>query len=133
MLYTRRDLGKIALGALPFACARGAAYIDSKFYGVQIGAITYSFNSIANPDTEAIIRAYVEIGLGEAELMSNHCEALAGAPPAASRSGRGARRGGDARAAGGQASPAGTNSQLARVGVRFYLEECAQQIQRCRH
>jgi len=44
--------------------------------GVRIGAITYSFNRIASPDPEAIVRAYVEIGLGEAELMSNHCEAL---------------------------------------------------------
>jgi sugar phosphate isomerase/epimerase len=89
MVYTRRDLGKMALASLPLAAARGAARIDSKFYGVQIGAITYSFNSIANPDPEAVIRAYVEIGLGEAELMSNHCEALAGAPRAA-RGGRGA-------------------------------------------
>jgi sugar phosphate isomerase/epimerase len=86
MRYTRRDFGKAAL-ALPLAGALRAAQIDSKFNGVQIGAITYSFNSIANPDPEAIIRAYVEIGLGEAELMSNHCEALAGAP-------RGARGGG---------------------------------------
>jgi sugar phosphate isomerase/epimerase len=83
-------LGKIALACLPVARARGAAYIDSKFYGVQIGAITYSFNSIANPDPEAIIRAYAEIGLGEAELMSNHCEALAGAPRATRGGGRGA-------------------------------------------
>ncbi len=90
MLYSRRDLGKIALGAAPLVCARGATNIDSRFYGVQIGAITYSFNSIANPDPEAIIRAYVEIGLGEAELMSNHCEALAGAPRAARGGGRGA-------------------------------------------
>ncbi len=90
MPYTRRDFGKIALASLPLAGARGAAKIDSKFYGVQIGAITYSFNSIANPDPEAIIRAYVEIGLGEAELMSNHCEALAGAPRAARGGGRGA-------------------------------------------
>ena len=90
MLYTRRDLGKLALASMPLAGARGAASIDSMFYGVQIGAITYSFNSIANPDTEAIIRAYVEIGLGEAELMSNHCEALAGAPRAARGGGRGA-------------------------------------------
>jgi sugar phosphate isomerase/epimerase len=85
MRYTRRDLGKLALASLPLVGApgaRAAAKIDSKFYGVQIGAITYSFNSIANPDPEAIIRAYVEIGLGEAELMSNHCEALAGAPRA---------------------------------------------------
>ena len=80
MLYTRRDAGRLALAALPFASALRAAKIDSRFNGVQIGAITYSFNSIAAPDPEAIIRAYVEIGLGEAELMSNHCEALAGAP-----------------------------------------------------
>jgi sugar phosphate isomerase/epimerase len=86
MVHTRRDFGKLALGALPLAVAR-AARIDSMFYGVQIGAITYSFNSIANPDAEAIVRAYVEIGLGEAELMSNHCEALAGAPRAPGRGG----------------------------------------------
>jgi len=79
MLYNRRDFGKLALAAVPLAGAR-AAMINSKFHGVQIGAITYSFNRIASPDAEAIIRAYVEIGLGEAELMSNHCEALAGAP-----------------------------------------------------
>src|SRR5882762_4273973 len=88
MLYTRRDIGKLALAAAPLARALGAPKINSKFYGVQIGAITYSFNSIANPDPEAIIRAYVEIGLGEAELMSNHCEALAGAPRAAAGGGR---------------------------------------------
>ena len=90
MHYTRRDFGKLALAAAPLAGAYAAAPIDSKFHGVQIGAITYSFNSIANPDPEAIIRAYVEIGLGETELMSNHCEALAGAPRAGRGGGRGA-------------------------------------------
>ncbi len=80
MQFTRRDLGKIALASVPLVQAFGAKRIDSKFGGVQIGAITYSFNRIASPDPEAIIKAYVEIGLGEAELMSNHCEALAGAP-----------------------------------------------------
>lgn len=82
MELTRRDVGRLALAALPLSRAWGGSRIDSKFHGVQIGAITYSFNRIASPDPEAIIRAYVEIGLGEAELMSNHCEALAGAPPA---------------------------------------------------
>ncbi len=77
MPYNRRDFGKIALASLPLA--RLYAAINSKFNGVQIGAITYSFNSIAS-DPQAIIKAMVEIGLGEAELMSNHCEALAGAP-----------------------------------------------------
>jgi len=96
MGYSRRDIGKIALASLPLASALGANRIDSKFGGVQVGAITYSFNTIASPDPEAIIRAYVEIGLGEAELMSNHCEALAGAPPMPSfgRGGAGRGRGG---------------------------------------
>ena len=69
MQFTRRDLGKIALASVPLCRASGAKMIDSKFGGVQIGAITYSFNRIASPDPEAIIKAYVEIGLGEAELM----------------------------------------------------------------
>ena len=80
MQFTRRQVGKLALASLPLAHSLRAKTIDSKFGGVQIGAITYSFNRIASPDPEAIIRAYVEIGLGEAELMSNHCESLAGAP-----------------------------------------------------
>ena len=54
------------------------ARIDSKIKGVQIGAITYSFRTIPNADD--IIKAYQTIGLGEMELMSNHAEALAGAP-----------------------------------------------------
>ena len=81
MEFTRRDLGRIALASASLREALGAKRIDSVFGGVQIGAITYSFNRIASPDPEAIIKAFVEIGLGEAELMSNHCEALAGAPP----------------------------------------------------
>ena len=95
MQITRRDLGKIAMASVPLSRAFAAKTIDSKFGGVQIGAITYSFNRIASPDPEAIIKAYVEIGLGEAELMSNHCEALAGAPamPMFGRGGGGAGRG----------------------------------------
>src|SRR5450756_2521438 len=103
MQFTRRDMGRIALASAPLAGAFGAKRIDSKFGGVQIGAITYSFNRIANPDPEAIIKAYVEIGLGEAELMSNHCEGLAGAPamPAFGRGGGGAGRGPGGGAPGG--------------------------------
>ena len=104
MDFTRRDLGKLALVSVPLSRAFGAKKIDSKFGGVQIGAITYSFNRIASPDPEAIIKAYVEIGLGEAELMSNHCEALAGAP-AMPAFGRGGFGGGAGRAPG--AAPAG--------------------------
>jgi len=107
MELTRRDLGKIALAAAPLSRAFGAKMIDSKIDGVQIGAITYSFNRIASPNPEAIIKAYGEIGLGECELMSNHCEALAGAPamPAFGRGpgggGRGPGAGGPGRGQGG--------------------------------
>ena len=92
MQFTRRDLGRIALASVPLRAALGAKRINSVFGGVRIGAITYSFNRIASPDPEAIVRAFVEVGLGEAELMSNHCEALAGAPqmPAGGGGGRGA-------------------------------------------
>ena len=120
MEFTRRDLGKIALASVPLSRAMGGSkMIDSKFGGVQIGAITYSFNRIASPDPEAIIKAYVEIGLGEAELMSNHCEALAGAPamPMFGRGGGGAGRArggegpGGAPGAAPAAAPAGAPGQ----------------------
>jgi len=114
MEFTRRDLGKIALASLPLTRAFGANRIDSKIEGVQIGAITYSFNTIASPDPQKIIDAYVEVGLGEAELMSNHCEALAGAPamPNYGRGGGGGRGfGGPPRAAApDQASAAGASA-----------------------
>src|SRR5262245_35583470 len=85
MLYTRRDIGKIALASLPAATA--LAKPDSKFGGVQIGAITYSFRSMN--DLDQIIKAYSEIGLSECEIMSNHAESAAGAPAAPQGGGRG--------------------------------------------
>src|SRR6266480_4471289 len=84
--FTRRDFGKLALAGLPLSMAFGK--VNSRFKGVQIGAITYSFRSMPNP--EDIIKAYVTIGLGEMELMSGDAEKLAGAPiPMTGRGGRG--------------------------------------------
>ena len=85
--FTRRDFGKLALAGLPLSLA--FAQINSKFKGVQIGAITYSFRTMPNP--EDIIKAYVTIGLGEMELMSGDAEKLAGAP--IPMTGRGGGRG----------------------------------------
>jgi hypothetical protein len=76
LLFTRRDFGMLALAGLPLSLA--FAKINSKFKGVQIGAITYSFRTMPNPDD--IIKSYVTIGLGEMELMSGDAETLAGAP-----------------------------------------------------
>jgi len=91
---TRRDFTKLALAGGPASLflsrlpLSAAAKITSRINGVQIGAITYSFRSLPADD---IIKAYVDIGLGEMELMSNHAEQLAGAP--AGRGGGGGRRG----------------------------------------
>jgi sugar phosphate isomerase/epimerase len=63
--------------------------IPSRFGGVQVGAITYSFRDMSN--AEDILKAMVHIGIGEVELMSNHAESLAGAPRGRGRGrGRGA-------------------------------------------
>jgi sugar phosphate isomerase/epimerase len=84
LLYSRRDFGRLALAGVPASLVLGDlslsawASINSKIRGVQIGAITYSFRSM--PDPEDIIKAYVTIGLGEMELMSGDAEKLAGAP-----------------------------------------------------
>lgn len=117
MEYTRRDLGRIALVTLPLSRAFGAKMIDSKIGGVQIGAISYSFNTIASPDPEDIVKAYVSIGLGECELMSNHCEALAGAPqlPNFGRGGGGGGRAAAPAAAG--AAPAAAGAAPAAAGA----------------
>src|SRR5579872_5479571 len=85
MLYTRRDVGKIALAAVPLA--RGLAAINSKFNGVQIGAITHSFRQIR--DLDEVIKAMVQCGLGETELMSDLAESAAGAPSQGGRGGGG--------------------------------------------
>jgi sugar phosphate isomerase/epimerase len=78
MLYSRREAGRVLLAALPALKALGAARMHSKFAGVQIGAITYSFGSMKLDD---VIRAFVDIGLDEMELMSETAEAAAGLPP----------------------------------------------------
>ena len=84
-LYSRREFGMVTLAGLA-ALQR----INSTIKGVQIGAITYSFNRLIG-GAEEILKAYRAIGLGEMELMSNHAEALAGAPAPAR--GGGGRRG----------------------------------------
>ena len=94
MLYTRRDVGRIALAALPATQAFGAKKINSKIRGIQIGAITYSFGGMT---MDECIHAFVDIGLGEMELMSATAETAAGLP---SPTGGGAGRGAGARGAG---------------------------------
>lgn len=57
---------------------QGQETINSKYGGVQIGAITYSFRDIREID--AVIEACVEAGLSSVELMGTGIEAYLGAP-----------------------------------------------------
>jgi sugar phosphate isomerase/epimerase len=80
--YSRREFGSLVLAGLPLSLAMAsrleAAEINSRFGGVQVGAITYSFRTLPNLDD--IIKALVQSGVGEVELMSNHAESALGAP-----------------------------------------------------
>ncbi len=87
MLYTRRDLGKLAAIALPLA-DRLVAKPNSKFGGVQVGSISYSFREMPDGnDAEAILKHMVDLGLSGIELMNGPAEAWAGAPAGAGRGG----------------------------------------------
>lgn len=113
-MHTRREFGKMALAAIPLA--RAAAKIDSRFGGVQIGAITYSFRTMDGLDQ--IIPAMAQCGLGEAELMSNHAEAAAGAPRPAPQGGRGRGAGRGPAAPPRTPRPPMTDEQIAAARAR---------------
>lgn len=68
-MYSRRQLGRMALGAWPVARAFGK--LDSRVNGVLIGAQSYSFR---DRPLDAAIQAFVDVGLSECELAMGHME-----------------------------------------------------------
>ena len=83
---TRRHFGKLALGASAMAPAllraqagrgRPLPKPNSRFAGVQIGVISYSFRTM--PPSE-LISTVAKLGINEVELMSGDAETLVGAP-----------------------------------------------------
>jgi sugar phosphate isomerase/epimerase len=80
MQFTRRDLGKLALAAVPVSGLL-AAKPDSKFDGVQIGVITYSYRSMPGAnDARELLKYIVDSGVSGIELMGPAAEIYAGAP-----------------------------------------------------
>jgi len=73
----RRDFGKLALATLPIAPL--TAKPNSKFGGVQIGAITYCFRSLPSSAPE-LLKYCTELGISSIELMGDAAEDFAGAP-----------------------------------------------------
>jgi sugar phosphate isomerase/epimerase len=60
---------------------------NSKFGGVQVGAITYSWRSMS-PSAEDTLQYCIEDGISSIELMSNTAELYAGIPQGPARPGR---------------------------------------------
>jgi sugar phosphate isomerase/epimerase len=94
---TRRDLGKLALAAIPASIL--IAKPNSNFDGVQVGVITYSYRSMPGAnDAEALLKYIVDSGISGIEMMAPAAEIYAGSPAAAGRGGGG---GGQGRGPGG--------------------------------
>jgi hypothetical protein len=99
---TRRELGKLALAATPASTL--LAKPNSKFDGVRIGVITYSYRSMPGAnDAEALLKYIVDSGISGIELMGPAAEIYAGSPAPAGRGGGGGR----GRGAGGQGGAQG--------------------------
>ncbi|HLK64000.1 MAG TPA: sugar phosphate isomerase/epimerase [Bryobacteraceae bacterium] len=107
MLYTRRDIGRIALAAGAVSTLN-AAKPNSVFGGVQIGTITYSFRELPSSADE-VLKYILDCGISSIELMSNVAESYAGAPAQGGRGGPGRGPGGPAApgAPGGPGGPGG--------------------------
>jgi sugar phosphate isomerase/epimerase len=113
MRFSRRHFGKMTAAVLPtslWAQGGGRRPIpkpNSRFAGVQIGVISYSFNTVPAMD---LIPTIAKLGINEVELMSNHAETLVGAPTAPPRVpvalGGGGARGAGATAGGPPQAPA---------------------------
>jgi hypothetical protein len=79
MNYSRRDIGKMALAAIPVALAK-AAKPNSVFGGVQVGINTpYSFHNMPDgPDD--ILKYQTDLGISGAELRLQPVERFLNAP-----------------------------------------------------
>jgi sugar phosphate isomerase/epimerase len=87
MLYTRREIGKLALAGVPLAALSrtetlAAAKPDSKWEGVQVGMnVPYNFgNNMMSPD-ETLERC-LQLGVSAVELRSQPVEQFLGVPVA---------------------------------------------------
>src|SRR3989442_12066159 len=102
MLYTRRELGKLALAAVPVSpsLVRSALAADkpnSKFAGVQVGLnVPYNFGNNWMSGDDTLARC-LELKISAVELRSQPVEGFLGSPAAGGRAGGGS--------GGGRATP----------------------------
>ena len=70
-MYSRRELGRLAVAGVPLVLIGQKTRINSTIAGVDIGAQTYSFR---DRTLEGAIQAMVEVGLGDCEVYSPQVE-----------------------------------------------------------
>jgi sugar phosphate isomerase/epimerase len=87
MLYTRRELGKLALAGVPAAGlllkpeSLLAARPNSKWAGVQVGMnVPYNFGSTPVLTSDEILQKCIDLGVSGVELRSQPVEAFLGLP-----------------------------------------------------
>jgi sugar phosphate isomerase/epimerase len=142
MLWTRREVGKLALSALPavYTVRRARAEDNvaangTEFGGVNVGIIApYALRGVAE-NIDDIVQAIAELRLHHVELQAEPVEAFAGAParrrgPRPDRRRRGPRSEGeesaDARTARGEAErPRGAGRRRGRGRAPLTSEEIA--------
>ena len=89
MNLTRRDIGKLALAALPAASLLGKP--NSKFGGVQIGInAPYSYKKM-EANAEEVLQITTGLGISAVELRTQPVEASLGAPKVPGGAPRGAK------------------------------------------
>jgi sugar phosphate isomerase/epimerase len=95
MRYTRREVAKLALTAIPAVSllrpfgALAQAKPNSTINGVHVATITYSYRSMPDQSAEAYLKYVVDSGISEIEFMGGPVEAFAGAPQPARGGGPG--------------------------------------------
>lgn len=86
MQISRRSVIGAGLAA-PWLLRGAGAKPNSKFGGVQIGVITYSFRALPSSAQE-VLKYVVDCGISGIELMANTPESFAGAPLPAPKAGK---------------------------------------------
>jgi sugar phosphate isomerase/epimerase len=78
--YMFKMMTTVTLSLLTVLCLQAAGKPDSKYGGVQIGTITYSYRSLPDQSLTAILDYAVQSGLSSVELMGGAVEEYAGVP-----------------------------------------------------
>ena len=135
MLYTRRDIGKIALATGFAPRLMGGTKPNSKIKGVQVGTITYSYRSMPDQSAEATLKYCVDSGISAIELMGGPLndwvrkqgkwDSSSAAAVAAAVAGAGGRGGRGGR--GGDRGPAPTYPPVAGMKTGFGNDQPAGQ------